>query len=189
MRICGPCRRRCRPCVRAVVDRIGENCEPSLCTVMFMAGAGGSLRAGVTENPVLLTRSVQSGQTTCHHGRCAGLPVARRRHHGDGGRARGCRRTPSAMCRRRPSSRLSSSRCRARYISPPAGTRKKLFLSSDVVKTYRGASARGAVARRQSLAAGVRQGLRMLRQDSPGRHAARQSPASARRPHRSRHLG
>jgi hypothetical protein len=49
--------------VRVVVERIGENCEPSLCTVMFMAGAGGSLRAGVTENPVLLTRSVQSGQT------------------------------------------------------------------------------------------------------------------------------
>ncbi len=49
--------------VRTVVERIGENCEPSLCTVMFMAGAGGSLRAGVTENPVLLTRSVQSGQT------------------------------------------------------------------------------------------------------------------------------
>jgi hypothetical protein len=51
------------PAVRAVVDRVGENCEPSLCTVMFMAGAGGSLRAGVTENPVLLTRSVQSGRT------------------------------------------------------------------------------------------------------------------------------
>jgi hypothetical protein len=50
--------------VRTVVDRIGENCEPSLCTVMFMAGAGGSLRAGVTENPVLLTRSVQAGETT-----------------------------------------------------------------------------------------------------------------------------
>jgi len=49
--------------VRAVVDRIGENCEPSVCTVMFMAGAGGSLRAGVTENPVLLTRSVQDGTT------------------------------------------------------------------------------------------------------------------------------
>ena len=45
--------------VRAVVERIGENCEPSLCTVLFMAGAGGSLRAGVTENPVLLTRSVK----------------------------------------------------------------------------------------------------------------------------------
>jgi hypothetical protein len=49
--------------VRATVDRIGENCEPSLCTVLFMAGAGGSLRAGVTENPVLLTRSVQEGTT------------------------------------------------------------------------------------------------------------------------------
>ncbi len=49
--------------VRAVVDRIGENCEPSLCSVLFMAGAGGSLRAGVTENPVLLTRSVARGET------------------------------------------------------------------------------------------------------------------------------
>jgi hypothetical protein len=49
--------------VRAVVDRIGENCEPSLCTVLFMAGAGGSLRAGVTENPVLLTRSIARGET------------------------------------------------------------------------------------------------------------------------------
>jgi len=42
-----------------VTDRIAENCEPALCTVLFMAGAGGSLRAGVTENPVRLTRSVR----------------------------------------------------------------------------------------------------------------------------------
>ncbi|MCO4054772.1 MAG: 6-hydroxynicotinate reductase [Bosea sp.] len=49
--------------VQAVVDRIGENCEPSLCSVLFMAGAGGSLRAGVSENPVLLTRSVAAGET------------------------------------------------------------------------------------------------------------------------------
>lgn len=49
--------------VRGVVDRIGENCEPSLCSVLFMAGAGGSLRAGVSENPVLLTRSVAKGET------------------------------------------------------------------------------------------------------------------------------
>jgi hypothetical protein len=49
--------------VRRVVERIGENCEPSLCTVLFVAGAGGSLRAGVTENPVLLTRSVAAGET------------------------------------------------------------------------------------------------------------------------------
>jgi 6-hydroxynicotinate reductase len=45
--------------VGAVVERIGENCEPSLATVLFVAGAGGSLRAGVTENPVLLTRSIK----------------------------------------------------------------------------------------------------------------------------------
>ena len=46
------------------VDRIKENCEPALCTVLFMAGAGGSLRAGVTENPVRLTRSVKDALTT-----------------------------------------------------------------------------------------------------------------------------
>jgi len=58
--------------IRLVVDRIGENCEPSLCSVLFMAGAGGSLRAGVTENPVLLTRSVASGETRVTLG---GAPV------------------------------------------------------------------------------------------------------------------
>jgi len=46
-----------------VVDRIAENCEPALCSVLFMAGAGGSLRAGVTENPVRLTRSVRQTVT------------------------------------------------------------------------------------------------------------------------------
>src|SRR5882762_2493044 len=49
--------------VRHVVERIAENCEPALCTVLFMAGAGGSLRAGVTENPVRLTRSVREALT------------------------------------------------------------------------------------------------------------------------------
>jgi hypothetical protein len=47
------------PAVMLVTERIAENCEPALCTVLFMAGAGGSLRAGVTENPVRLTRSVK----------------------------------------------------------------------------------------------------------------------------------
>lgn len=49
------------------VDLIAENCEPALCTVMFQAGAGGSLRSGVTKNPVQLTRSVQALKTrvTC----------------------------------------------------------------------------------------------------------------------------
>lgn len=58
--------------VQIVVDRIGENCEPALCSVMFMAGAGGSLRAGVTVNPVLLTRSVKKSHTQVT---CGGAPV------------------------------------------------------------------------------------------------------------------
>jgi hypothetical protein len=58
--------------LRAVVERIGENCEPALATVMFMAGAGGSLRAGVTENPVRLTRSVKQALTRVT---CGGAPV------------------------------------------------------------------------------------------------------------------
>ena len=47
----------------ATCERIAENCEPSLCSVVFMGGAGGSLRAGVTENPVRLTRSVKEALT------------------------------------------------------------------------------------------------------------------------------
>lgn len=49
--------------LKTTVEMIDENCEPSLCTVLFIGGAGGSLRAGVTKNPVRLTRSVQSGKT------------------------------------------------------------------------------------------------------------------------------
>lgn len=54
------------------VKLIDENCEPSLCTVLFMGGAGGSLRAGVTKNPVRLTRSVQARETrlTCGGAEC-----------------------------------------------------------------------------------------------------------------------
>jgi hypothetical protein len=58
--------------VRKTVERIGENCEPALCTVLFMGGAGGSLRAGVTENPVHLTRSVRQALTRVT---CGGAPV------------------------------------------------------------------------------------------------------------------
>jgi 6-hydroxynicotinate reductase len=60
------------PGLQAVVDRIAENCEPALCSVLFMAGAGGSLRAGVTENPVRLTRSVRAQITRVS---CGGAPV------------------------------------------------------------------------------------------------------------------
>ena len=54
------------------VERIAENCEPALSTVLFMAGAGGSLRAGVTENPVRLTRSVKDALTRVT---CGGAPT------------------------------------------------------------------------------------------------------------------
>ncbi|MEO8241988.1 MAG: 6-hydroxynicotinate reductase [bacterium] len=49
--------------VRASAERIAENCEPSICSVLFMGGAGGSLRAGVTSNPVRLTQSVKTALT------------------------------------------------------------------------------------------------------------------------------
>ena len=46
--------------LKDAADLIAENCEPSVSSVLFMGGAGGSLRAGVTKNPVGLTRSVRS---------------------------------------------------------------------------------------------------------------------------------
>ena len=58
--------------VQAVVQRIGENCEPALTTILFLAGAGGSLRAGVTDNPVRLTRSIKDLLVNVT---CGGAPV------------------------------------------------------------------------------------------------------------------
>ena len=58
--------------LQVVVDRIGENCEPALSSVLFMGGAGGSLRAGVTVNPVRLTRSIKRHATRVT---CGGAPV------------------------------------------------------------------------------------------------------------------
>jgi 6-hydroxynicotinate reductase len=58
--------------VRAVVQRIGENCEPSLASVLYVAGAGGSLRAGVTDNPVRLTQSIKDSLVNVT---CGGAPV------------------------------------------------------------------------------------------------------------------
>jgi hypothetical protein len=54
------------------VALIDENCEPALSTVLFVAGAGGSLRAGVTANPVRLTRAVHGRITRLT---CGGAPV------------------------------------------------------------------------------------------------------------------
>ena len=54
------------------IERIRANCEPALTSVLFVAGAGGSLRAGVTTEPVRLTRSVRSHITRVT---CGGAPV------------------------------------------------------------------------------------------------------------------
>jgi len=58
--------------VQQIVDRIGENCEPSLATVLFVGGAGGSLRAGVTDNPVQLTRAIKRSVVNVS---CGGAPA------------------------------------------------------------------------------------------------------------------
>ena len=58
--------------VRTVVERIGENCEPSLTSVLFVGGAGGSLRAGVTENPVRLTQRIKQAFVNVT---CGGAPA------------------------------------------------------------------------------------------------------------------
>jgi hypothetical protein len=58
--------------VQLIVERIGENCEPSLTSVLFLGGAGGSLRAGVTDNPILLTRAIKSALVNVT---CGGAPA------------------------------------------------------------------------------------------------------------------
>jgi hypothetical protein len=67
-----PIEKELPPALQESVARIRENCEPALCTVLFMGGAGGSLRAGVTENPVKLTHSVGDALTRVT---CGGAPV------------------------------------------------------------------------------------------------------------------
>lgn len=54
------------------VEVVSENCEPAMVSVVFVGGAGGSLRAGVTNNPVRLTRSVKDALT---HVSCGGAPA------------------------------------------------------------------------------------------------------------------
>lgn len=58
--------------LQKTVDRIGENCEPSLASVLFLGGAGGSLRAGVTENPIWLTNSIKKALVNVT---CGGAPA------------------------------------------------------------------------------------------------------------------
>lgn len=58
--------------VLPTVRQIGENCEPARSSVLFMAGAGGSLRAGTTTRPIALTESIHAGETRVTVG---GAPV------------------------------------------------------------------------------------------------------------------
>jgi hypothetical protein len=58
--------------VRSVVERIGENCEPALASVLFVGGAGGSLRAGVTQSPVRLTQAIKDALVNVT---CGGAPA------------------------------------------------------------------------------------------------------------------
>ena len=67
-----PRRAELPPALLPTVALIDENCEPALASVLFVAGAGGSLRAGVTANPVRLTRAIHDGAARLTAG---GAPV------------------------------------------------------------------------------------------------------------------
>jgi hypothetical protein len=57
---------------RQAVEAISSSCEPSLVSGLYMGGAGGSARAGVTRYPVKLTRAVHCGKAVLTVG---GAPV------------------------------------------------------------------------------------------------------------------
>lgn len=57
---------------RAALAAISESCEPALVSAVYMGGAGGSARAGVTRHPIRLTRAVHAGRAVLTVG---GAPV------------------------------------------------------------------------------------------------------------------
>ena len=119
--------------VRVVVDRIGENCEPSLCSVLFMAGSGRLAAGRGHREPHPADRLHQVRGHAGHHGRGAGLDLAGGRHHGSrrrhaaprqrvriraDARHRRAHRVHRAGRRSRPSAGTSSSR---RFTVPGRG--------------------------------------------------------------------
>lgn len=56
----------------AVVEKIQRTCEPSRVSVIYSAGTGGSARAGVTNEPLEITKAVHDGRATLTVG---GAPV------------------------------------------------------------------------------------------------------------------
>jgi hypothetical protein len=57
---------------RKALEAISESCEPSLVSALYIGGAGGSARAGVTRYPIELTRAVHRGKAVLTVG---GAPV------------------------------------------------------------------------------------------------------------------
>ncbi|MBW1713533.1 MAG: 4Fe-4S binding protein [Deltaproteobacteria bacterium] len=60
------------PEAREAVAAIAESCEESRVSALYVAGAGGSLRAGAVRYPLRLTRAVHAGQAVLT---CGGAPV------------------------------------------------------------------------------------------------------------------
>ena len=46
------------------IEVLRDSCQPSTVSAIFAAGVGGSARAGVTKNPIKLTRAVHEGRVT-----------------------------------------------------------------------------------------------------------------------------
>jgi hypothetical protein len=47
---------------KAALKAISDSCEPSRVSAIYMAGAGGSARAGVTKYPIKLTKAIHAGK-------------------------------------------------------------------------------------------------------------------------------
>jgi len=147
-----------------------ENCEPALCTVLFMGGAGGSLRAGVTDNPVRFDASVKDALTRVTSG---GAPV----YVWPGGGITfmvDVTRLPAArsvMGRPRHWSRRSNSRCGYRIMPRSAGIWTPRPLASlnagELRQVAHRARQRIAVMTRQPQVGYLGDGRRLHLQDGP----------------------
>ena len=67
--------------LRFSAERVAENCEPSVCSVLFMGGAGGSLRAGGHRESGRADKVRPRRAGACLLRRSGDLRMARRRHH------------------------------------------------------------------------------------------------------------
>jgi NAD-dependent dihydropyrimidine dehydrogenase PreA subunit len=52
------------PEAREFLETLRDSCQPSRVSAVFAAGVGGSARAGVTKNPIKLTRAVHQGKVS-----------------------------------------------------------------------------------------------------------------------------